>query len=219
MHKIRISTTISPKHFAILKKHAKEHGTQQKALELALETFDKKALEGSSLSQEESFILRAWREKMACVIYKELLSMLIKTADLKQSEDWYNTNTTVMAFMIEFLNQRPFKELSLREVLDDLVTLAKISNFFNRYTYSDEGDHYMLKIYHDYGFNGSKYFLFTVENLFNFCGVKYKSSVSDKTIFVKIYKNEPARQGVLSSSDKLSFHEDIFMKDKDHNQP
>jgi hypothetical protein len=184
----RISTTISQKHAEILKKYAVEHGTQQKVLELALETFDKKALQEPSLSQEELFVLRAWREKIACIIDKEPFSQLIKTLDLKQSEDWFNANKRYMAYCLELLYQKPFEELSLRQILDGLASLAKISNWFERYVYSDDGDHYTLKIYHDLGLNGSRYFLLAVEDIFNTCGLNYKSSVSEKTLFVKIYK-------------------------------
>jgi len=191
MNNARISTTISPKHVAILKKHAEVHGTQQKVLELALETFDKKALQEPSLSPEELFILQHWKDKTACVVYKGLFSDLMKTADLKLDEG-QNKNMT-MVYSIELLYQKPFKELSLREILEGLVSLAKISNWFERYIYSDDGDHYTLKIYHDYGLNVSRYFLLLLENLFNFGGVKYTSSVTEKTLFVKIYKNEPAR--------------------------
>lgn len=188
MYNTRISTTISPKHAAILKKHAKEHGTQQKVLELALETFDRKASPEPTLSPEEVFILRVWKEKVGCMIDKELFSVLIKTADLKENEAWFNANKMYMAFGLELLYQKPFKELILWEILDGLVFLSKTGNWFNRYTYSDEGDHYTLWIYHNFGLNGSKYLLIMIENIFNSCGAKYTSSVSEKTLFVKIFK-------------------------------
>ena len=188
MHNIRISTTISPKHDAILKKHAKEHGTQQKVLELALETFDRKTLQSPALSPEELFVLRAWEAKSACIIHKEPFSVLLNTVDLKQNEDWFNANKMYMAFCLELLYQKPFRELSLRQILDGLVSLAKISNWFDQYMYSDDGDYYTVKIYHNYGINGSRYILLSVENIFNSCGVKYTSSISDKTLFVKIFK-------------------------------
>jgi len=195
----RISTTISPKHFALLKKLAKVHGTQQKVLELALETFDKNAHQDPVMSPVELFVLHTWKDKLSCVVYKDLFSNLLKNADLNECEEWYKANKMCMAFAIEFFYQRPFKELSLREILDGLVSLASVSNMFDRFTYSDDGDHYMIKIYHSLGLNGSKYILFTVENIFDFCGVKYKTSVSEKTLFVKVYKNEPGKKGVLSA--------------------
>ena len=193
----RISTTISPKHFALLKKHATVHGTQQKVLELALETFDKNGLPDPAESPEELFVLHTWRDKLSCVIYKELFSHLVSTADLKAGEDWYKQNKMCMAFALEFFYQRPFRELSLTEILDGLVSLARISNMFSRYTYSDDGDHFTVKVYHEYGLHGSKYLLLMFENIFDFSGVAYKSSISEKSLFVKVYKNKPSGQGIL----------------------
>lgn len=192
----RISTTISPKHFALLKKHAKVHGTQQKVIELALEKFEKNALQDPVLSPEELFILQTWRDKLSCMVYKELFINLLKTVDLKQNEEWYKANRMCMAFALEFFYQRPFRELSLREILDGLVSLARISNMFNQYIYSDDGDHFTVKVYHEYGLHGSRYLLLMFENIFNFSGVAYKSSISEKSLFVKVYKNKTTGQGI-----------------------
>jgi len=195
-NKSRVSTTISQKHFAILEKHAKEQGAQQKVLELALEAFDNNTLQDPPLSLEESFILNTWRGKLSCVVYRELFNNLVRSTDLKLAEDWYKENKMCMAFALEFFYQRPFKDLSLREILDGLVATAKISNWFNEYTYSDDGDHYTLKVYHDCGITGSKYILLMFENIFNFSELKYKSSISEKSLFVKVYKSELDKKGV-----------------------
>jgi len=197
MNNFRISTTISPKHAAILKKHAKVHGTQQKVLELALETFDKNALPDSSISPEELFVTHSWKEKLSIVMYKEQFAALIKSADLKQNEEWFNANKMYMAFAVEFFLQRPVTEMNLQELLEGSCSLARLSNLFTRILFSDDGDHYTIKIYHEYGINGTGYLLIPYENLFNYCGLKYKKSVSDRTVFLKIYKDEPIRQGIM----------------------
>jgi len=198
MSNARISTTISARHIDILKKHAKVHGTQQKVLELALETFDKKTLEDHILTTEELFVLNTWRDRVSCIVYKELFTNLISNANLEAAEEWYNANKMCMAFAVEFYYQRPFHELNIQEILDALVSLAKISNMFERYAYSDDGDHYTLKIHHNYGLNGSRYVSLMVKNILDFCGVKYTTSVTERSIFTKIYKNGSARNGVSS---------------------
>jgi hypothetical protein len=53
LHNHRISTTISQRHWALLQKHAEKYETQQKALELALESLENSAKQSPVLSQEE----------------------------------------------------------------------------------------------------------------------------------------------------------------------
>jgi hypothetical protein len=137
--------------------------------------------------------MNSWKEKLSIVMYKEQFAVLVKTADLKKNEEWFNANKMFMAFAIEFFYQKPFNELSLQEFLEGYCSMAKLSNMFTRITCSDDGDHYTLKMYHEYGLNGSRYILLPVEILFNLYGVKFKKTVSERSLFVNVYKNEMAK--------------------------
>ncbi len=56
MEKHRINTTISAKHWEILKKHAAKNESQQKTLELALESLEDKSKQNSILSSHEQLL-------------------------------------------------------------------------------------------------------------------------------------------------------------------
>jgi hypothetical protein len=50
----RISTTISQKHWELLKKHAEKFETQQKALELALESLENSSKQSPELTRKRN---------------------------------------------------------------------------------------------------------------------------------------------------------------------
>lgn len=173
---------------ALLKKYMEQYGTQQGVLEHALDNLGNNQKQIPELSPEEQFLLRAFEDKLTVNMEKGMFLMLMDAADVKKFESFFSRNKTYMAYSLEFNYQRPFKELNLKEVLDGLVLQAKVSSFFDRYNYSDDGDYYTLKIYHSLGMNGTKLSLIIIENVFDAFGAKYESTFSDKTIFVKIYK-------------------------------
>jgi hypothetical protein len=92
-------------------------------------------------------------------------------------------------YLVEFYYQRPLKECSLNEAIDGLTIGARASHFFETVDYRDDGDYYMLALTHSLGLNGSKTNLITFESLFKTYGVKVESTISEKTIFMKIFKN------------------------------
>ena len=69
----RISTTISSKHWAMLLKLAEEYGTQQKALELAIENLDSGPRSMHKPSLEEDAYTRVSTElKSICLLPRKL---------------------------------------------------------------------------------------------------------------------------------------------------
>jgi hypothetical protein len=189
MKNSRISTTISVKHSALLKKYVEKYGTQQSVLEHALENLDNTSQQGPKISREAQVVLRFWEDKTTRSLHKDLFLMIMGTADLKKIEAYLSHNKMLMPYTIEFYYQKPYKELSLTEVLDGLIVISRAGNWYDTYTYSDDGDHYMLKMYHSLGLNGSKFLLMLTENALNACDVSYESTLSERTIFMKVYKN------------------------------
>jgi len=53
----RLSTTISPDHWELLKKYLKKHKTQQKVLEVALDNLDNNSLQEQMLSPDDKLWL------------------------------------------------------------------------------------------------------------------------------------------------------------------
>lgn len=190
MKKYRISTTISPKYWALLKKHAEDLESQQKVLELALECYDNRSKHIPKLSPEEELWLRIGREvKSACLIQKDALKELLESADIARFGE-YIAHEKPVEYVIEYFYQKPLKECSLKEIIDGIVLNTKVSNWFETINYTDDGDHYTLKFTHNLGLNGSKIHKILSESVFNTYGVKIESKVSERSLFMKIFKNQ-----------------------------
>lgn len=183
----RISTTISQKHWKLLKKHAEILETQKRVLETALECLENSSKQKQALTVEEKLWMRIVSEKAACLVQKDALKMLIETTDLELQKE-HVIKEKPMEYTIEYYLQKPLNECSLKEVLDGLVINARVSNWLDTVDYTDEGDYYILKMTHSLGFNTSKLIKMLDESVFKTCGIKAKSTVSEKTIFIKIFK-------------------------------
>lgn len=188
MKKRRISTTISPKHWELLKKHTAEFETQQKVIEYALERLENGA-KHYPISKEEEFWRRVGREPMsACLIQKDGLKMLIETADMDRFME-YAANQKPEEYLIEYYYQKSLKECSLKEIMDGIVIIARMSRWLETINYTDDGDHYTLKITHNLGIKNSKMFKIMNESVFKTYGAKTESEISERSLFTKIYKN------------------------------
>lgn len=55
--------------------------------------------------------------------------------------------------------------------------------------HSDDGDYYTIKLYHSFGMNNSLISQLMCENAFKTYGYRYEASISDRYIFIKVYKN------------------------------
>jgi len=184
----RISTTISQKHWELLKEHSEIFETQQKALELALESLENSSKQSPVLTLEEKYWMRIKRAKSAVIIEKNAFKFLIETTDVELLSEIFSRDKTI-EYTIELYFQKPLEECSLKEVIDRLVINLKITNWFDTVDYTDTGGDYKLIMTHFFGFNFSKIIRTSIENMFKTYGVKADSIVSVKTIFMRISKN------------------------------
>ncbi len=189
MIKHRVCTTISEKHWKILEKHTEKFETQQKVLEFALESLENNSKHSTALSQEEEHWMRIGREvkSVACLIQKDGLKELLKTADIEGIKELATRQKPIEA-SIEYFGQKHLQECSLKEVIDGAVMCAKISNWFDAIDYTDEDDHYTLIITHSMGINNSKISQILFESVFKTYGVKTESKISERSLFVKVFK-------------------------------
>lgn len=189
MKKRRISTTISAKHWELLKKHTTELETQQKVIEFALEGLENGAKHVHAMSREEELWMRIGREvKSACLIQKDGLKELIGTADIGRYIEYVSRHKPIEC-VIEYYYQKHLKECSLKEVIDGIIINARISNWFDTINYTDDGGLYTLNMTHTMGINSSKMLNIVIESVFETYGVETESKISESSLFVKVFKN------------------------------
>lgn len=184
----RISTTISQKHWELLKKHAEKYETQQKTLELALESLENSSRKSPELTLEEKYWMRLKRAKSLVIFEKTAFKYLIENADIELLNELFIRNKTV-EYTIELYFQKPLSECSLKEVIDGIIINIKITNWADTADYTDNGGYYKLVITHDLGVTFSKMLAMSIENVFKTYGAKEESTISPKTIFLKIFKS------------------------------
>lgn len=188
MKKRRISTTISQKHWDLLNKYTEKYETQQKVIELALESLENISKQNPTSAWEIRYWMFAKSTKSICFIIKEGLKLLMETADMQLIKEFVAKNKP-LEYSIEFYFQKPFKECSLKEVMDGLVAVAEIGNWLDSIDYTDQNSYYAMMVTHSLGFNNSKINEIMYENVFKTYGTKTESAISEKTIFIKIFKN------------------------------
>lgn len=189
-YKRRISTTISAKHWELLKKYTEKFETQQKALEFALENVNNGSKQSQALSPEEEVWLRIYREQRSfiCILARKVFEDLMDSADLERQ-------LKLMAminpgeWLVSWYYQKPLKKCSLKEVIDGTIFIIKIGNYFDSVACSEEFNCYTVGASHSLGMKGSKLFKMWFENLFEAYGVKTESEISVNGIFIKIHKN------------------------------
>jgi hypothetical protein len=193
MIKRHVHTTLSLKHAQLLDKLGEKYGNKQKALELALESLENCSQQTPKLSPEEQLLLRFSADNSFRTIMNGAFLWLLATADFELAGKLVEKEKP-MEYTLEFVNQKPLKDCSLTEVMDGLVLVSKMSKWYDTINYSDEDDYYLLKAYHSMGINGSKMSKMFGDSLFNTYGVKFESTISEKTVFYKIYKNGQEKQ-------------------------
>ena len=195
MSQHRLSTTVSSKHWAILNKYAEKYGTQQKALEYALDNIETSLQPLLMLTPEQQLMLRLLSDNSFRAIPSGGFLWLLATADFSMLEKLVEEQKP-MEYTLEFVYQRPLKDCSLIEVLDGLVLVSNTSKWWDTFDYSDNGDYYMLKIYHSMAINGSRLSQMFLDSLFITVGVKFESTMSEMTVFYKVYKNGKEKQTI-----------------------
>ncbi|MFY1110478.1 MAG: hypothetical protein AB3K77_02145 [Methanosarcinaceae archaeon] len=183
----RISTTISDKHWKLLKTYAEKFETQQKTLELALESLENSSKQGPELTLEEKYWMRLKWAKSAVIIEKNAFKLLIETTDIGLLNELFIRDKTI-EYTIELYFQKPLEVCSLEEVIDGLVINLKITNWFDT-VYKEERDYYTLRMTHSMGIKFSKLIFVAVESALKTYGVKAEGIISEKTIFINIHKN------------------------------
>jgi hypothetical protein len=187
LRKHRISTTISQKHWELLKKNIEKFETQQKTLEFALESLENDSIQSPVLSREEKFWMAHRTVNTAVFIQKDALRIFYETADVELFKE-YVTRHKPTEYVIEYYFQKPLKECSLNEVIEGLVVSTRLSHFFDTIDNVENGGHHTLIFTHSMGMNASKINLMTFESMFKTFGVKVESTISEKTIFMKVFK-------------------------------
>ena len=189
MEKRRINTTISSKHWEILKKHAAKHESQQKTLELALESLEDKSNQNSILSSHEQLWMNIGRDMKSSIslVHKSIFDELIDTADCEGLLKIY-ARLRSAEYLIVWYYKKPLKKCSLVEVIEGIIITTRIGNWFDTINHKDNGDHYILEVNHVLKMKGSRLFNAFFEGLFEEYGVKTESEISETGFFIKVYK-------------------------------
>ena len=185
----RLSTTISPDHWELLKKYLKQHKTQQKVLEAALDNLDNNLQHEQKLSPDDKLWLRLGRDMGRFLFFhhKNYLPVFLEGADIMELEKM----TSIMKpaeHMIEWLYEKPLKKCTLIEVIEGIIIISRIANVIETINYSDKGSHYFLNITHNLKFKGSQLHKLFYEDLFVSYGAKVESEISESGIYIKINK-------------------------------
>jgi len=188
MKKHHVHTTLSPKHWELLKKMTDKFGSQQKALELSLEALSNWGKESGPLSDEEKCWLGFADQKSACVIQKDGLKQLINTLDIVAFRD-YVAREKPLEYFLMYYYHKPITEMNLKDIMEGLIITTRIGHWFDLVEYTDDGDYYTLKIYHSLGLNNSKMQSVLYKSVFDTYGARSESTISEKAFFMKIYKN------------------------------
>jgi hypothetical protein len=188
-HKNHLHTTLSDKHFELLRKYTEKFGTQQKVLEFALESLENDTKRSSEQSTDEQiWVLTGKRTESACVLHKDALKTLFEGADVKRIIKLIKTQK-MAEHMVSWYYQKPLKKCSLKEVIDGVIFFLEAAKIFDTVNYVDSGNYYSLKMIHGIDIRTSKMFNVYIESLFEAYGVKTESEISEKSLFMKIYKN------------------------------
>ncbi len=188
MEKYRLCTTISMKHWEILKKHIETYETQQKVLERALECLDSDTRPGATGPEGEASP-RAMTEKSAAPVQKYALMMLLDTIDLDKIYE-YIARVKPTVYALEYYYHKPLNECSLKEIMDGLVITSRAIGWYDTVDYEDNGDHYTLRLTHSLGPNGSKVARMVNEVIFDTFGACNDTVITEKGIVQTIYKKK-----------------------------
>jgi hypothetical protein len=191
MKKYHIHTTISEKHMALLNRLTEKYETQQKALEKALESLESNPQADAPQSIEDRIWAQSGKDfkKVIVIMHRDSYKNLLDYADIEQFIGYMSKDIPMKSF-IEYVSGKPLREMTLKELLDAVTVKVKIQNTADMINYTDDGDHYTLVITHGLGLNHSKVLKVGKESLFNSYGARTESEVTEKSVFVKIYKNE-----------------------------
>lgn len=188
MIKRRISTNISQKHWELLTKYKEKYGTQQKTLEVALENLENNSKQSPELTLEQKAWMRANRLKVLSCAEKNLFKVLTENTNVERLRKYMIKNRSIETG-IEFLYQKPLKEMSLQEFIYGFILSVKLANWFDTVDYHDEGSDHKLIITHTLSPNVSIPLVIAFESALKNYGVDFQITNSEVAIFIKVFKN------------------------------
>lgn len=188
MRKYRVGTTISKKHHELLLKHVETFGTQQKVLEHALESLENEKGKPPELTREEELWHRMYLIKdMFTVITSEYAKILFETADMEQLKE-YTKEEKPMEFLIEWYYNKPFHELSLREVIDGIILTAKMHTSLIVANFEEHDEYYSIDLKNNISSIYSNTILIMYESVFKSYGIEPKCQFRGRSTYFKIEK-------------------------------
>lgn len=188
MQKRRISTTISAKHWLLLEKYTEKFETQQKALEYALENLENGG-HNKVLSLEDMVRWKYMEFKPICHLHKDIFLELLRTANYDQLGKLF-IEMRVAEYQLLLCYQKPLKDMSLKEVVDGLVVTSRAGNWLESLECKDDGKCYTLIATHNAkDLKYSNLFKLFFSSLFESYGVKTESTMTEHSLFMKIFKD------------------------------
>lgn len=189
MKKHRINTTISSKHEKLLKKQMEKYGTQQSALENALEKLENSSISSTDYSEEEKIWLKLYREIHGIIITfpKELTRILLETVDIEEFKQYIDDVKQVES-VLEYNYRKPLKDFTLPELIHGIITNIKIQGSTDKVFCQEKEDHYLIYLTHRLGINDSKLLVIMNVSAFDAYGVNYEADYSERNIFFKVFK-------------------------------
>ncbi len=187
--KHRINTTISSKHWEILKKYAAKYETQQKALEAAIDSLESGQKQGSELSRDQKTWMHILGLQTICHIQIDLMLELFRTADYERLSKLLTT-LKLAEYVVVYYYQKPLKKCSLKEIMHGIVVATRWLNLLISIEYVDNGDYYTLIATHRVkNIEYSKTFTLFFDILFESYGAKTEKHCSEHSFFINVYKN------------------------------
>jgi hypothetical protein len=189
LDKHRINTTISAKHWERLKTHTTKYETQQKALEVAIDSLDNSPKQVSELTHDQKSWMHILGLQTMCHIQQDLMLELLRTADYERLSKLLTT-LKLAEYEVIYYYQKSLKECSLKEIMHGIVVVTGWLNLLISIEYVDNGDNYTLIATHRVkNIEYSKTFTLLFDSLFESYGAKTEKHFSENSFFIKVHKN------------------------------
>lgn len=189
--KRRVTTTISEKHYDILKKHAKKYETQQKVLETALDLLEHGAFLNPVPTPLDEMWSRLGRDLKSSTVLlnKPLFEELARSAQEEKIHELLSI-TKPAEVIVNWYYQKPLKNCNLQEVMAGICLAMETGNWFNAITCLEYDTFFDLNINHSLSLKGSRIFTQYLEDLFEAYGVRVENKISDVNIHMRIFNGK-----------------------------
>lgn len=191
IRKHRINTTISLKHREMLDMQLEKYDTQRNVLENALESLER-GEDVKEFSEEEEVWLRMHNEinTILTLLPWGLGKLLLETADMDDFRH-YIGNMKHVESILEYNFRKPLKEFTIPELIHGVILNIKMQNSTDTLKVEEYHDHHMIYLTHRLGINCSKCLVIMNGSVFDTAGVSYETKISERSVFFKIYKENP----------------------------